>query len=189
MSKKLKYILAGLGVFYLVVAAAYGAWKAIEYTHPSSPSELAMHPERQAENLAEQRAGEMAQRLDLSESQMKELEQIMRENPPGPPPGGGPGEWRPRNDGLREKLKTILTPEQRAKMDAMPMGPGGPGGPGRRGGPGGPFGMSDEKKSALMGAMSPEQKARFEKELEEMAKRRPMGLRGPGQGPPAQGVR
>lgn len=195
VKKYLKFVLAGLGVIYLVVAVAYGAWKGWSSLQPTGPSEMALHPERQNEIMAQQRADEMAGRLGLDDAQKAALEKILAETPPGPPPGPG-GEGRGRMDGMREKLKDILTPEQQARLDAGPRGPGGMGGPGGPGGPGGfrgpgggpggPFGMSDERKEQLIGAMTPDQQVRFKKQLEDMARRRPPR---PGGGPPPGGAR
>ena len=88
------------------------------------------------------------------------------------PPNGGP------RDGFRklhEEIAGVLTPEQKALEEQMR--PGGPGGPGR--GPGGPPGMNPERMEALKQAMTPEQKARFEKQIEKMKQRMPFGPGGP----------
>lgn len=180
--KRLKQVFAGLGALYVVLFAAYLAYAAVNRKSASGPSELELHPEKQAEIRAQQRAEELRDRLNLTPEQTAAVAEIFQKQPPmGGPPGGDPREGF---KALREALRKVLTPEQQAlEEQSRPRGPGrGRGGPG---GPGGPPGMNSERMDAIKEAMSPEQKERFEKQIERMRQRMPMGP-GPG-GPGGQG--
>jgi Spy/CpxP family protein refolding chaperone len=174
----IKYVFAGIGAVYLVLFAAYILYAAMREKAPTGPSELELHPERQAAIRARERAEELRERLTLSEEQTRKISDIFARMQPeaGTPEGG---DRRERFRLIQEEIGKILTPEQRALQEQMgfagPGRPGGPGGPGRRGGP---FGMNPERMEELQKAMTPEQKERFEKRMERMRERMPFGPRG-----------
>ena len=195
--KWLKYILAGVGAIYavlFVVYIVYATMQAVQEKSTVGPSELELHPERQAEIKAKERAAELKERLNLSDEQTGKVTEIFLNNQveTGPPPGGDP---RERFRAVREEIAKILTPEQLALQEQMgPGGPGGPGGGPRGRRPGGPPGMDQERIEKLTAVMTPEQKERFDKQMERMRQRMPFGpggRRGPGGpggpgGPPPQ---
>jgi Spy/CpxP family protein refolding chaperone len=173
---RLKQVLACIGGIYVVLVVAYVVYAAVNWKSPSGPSELELNPEKQAE-LRAQRSAEMArERLNLSPEQTAAVTEIFKKNlPTDAPPAGGPGE---QFRAIHEEIDKVLTPEQRAAEEQMRgRGPGGPGGPG------GPPGMNPERMDALKEAMTPEQKERFEKQMERMRQRMPMGM-GRRNGPP-----
>ncbi len=181
--KGIKYALAALGAVYIVLFVGYLLYAAIQEKPPAGPSELELYPERQAEIKAKERAEEMKERLGLSEEQTEKVAELFRDTPPpmGPPMGGD--DQRMRYQAFQEGLTKILTEEQRSLMEQIgpPGGPGGgPGGEpgGRR--RGGPPRMDPERLEAVKEAMTPEQRERFEKRMEEMRQRMPFRRRGPG---------
>ncbi len=193
---RIKYVLATLGAIYLVVFTGYLIHAALNRENTvEGPSELELHPEKAAEIRAKERAGEMQKRLKLTDEQTKQAAEILQKHAPMGGPGGPPmGDPREGFQAMRDELSKILTPEQQALQAQMgppggpggPRGPGGPGGPGGRG-PGGPPGMNSERMDALKSVMTPEQKERFEKQMERMKNRRPPGGPGGGRGGPGGG--
>lgn len=176
--------MAGLGVFYLLLFFAILAYYGMSRSKSSGPSELAAHPERQQEILAQQRAAEMQDRLGLSDEQAKQVADVFAaQRPPEFGPGGPPPDFRKRGQEMREQLSKILTAEQQAKMEEM-RGPGGPGGPR---GPRGPMHLMDEERvNSLKEKMTPEQRDRFDNMLNKMKEHRPPHGEGP---PPGMGPR
>jgi len=73
---KWKYVLAAVGVLYLVGAALWAAFAVMNAAGKQGPSELALHPDRQDTILARQRAAAMQADLGLSEEQTIELAAI-----------------------------------------------------------------------------------------------------------------
>lgn len=201
---RLKYILATLGAVYLVLFAGYLIHAGLNRNTVQGPSELELHPEKAAEIRARERAEELRDRLKLSDEQTKQVAEILQKYQPMDGPGGPPGgDPRERFQAMRDEIAKVLTPEQQAIQAQMrpggpggPRGPGGPGGPGGpRGphgpggsgrGPGGPPGMNSERMDAIKNVMTPEQKERFDKQLERMKNRMPPGPPGGGGpgGPP-----
>lgn len=179
---RVKYVLAGIGAVYAIVFVGYLVYAGLNRKGPGGPSELELHPEKQAEIRARERAEQLRDRLKLSDEQTRKLAEIFQKHPPmdGPPVG----DPRERFRALHDEISNVLTPEQQAIEDQMrPGGPGGPGGPGR--GPGGPPGfMNPERMEALKQAMTPEQRERFEKQLEKMRQRMPFGPGGRRPQPP-----
>ena len=179
-----QYLLAVVGAGYLVAGAAWGVYAlAKRPSQQRGPSEIAAHPERAGEILARERAEEMKQRLGLSDEQTTKVAEALKagaEAPPGP-------------EGMRavmEKVREVLTPEQREKMGDGPGALGPP--PGMRGGPGGGAGrrVTPERMEALKKHMTPEQQQKFDAGMKRMQERRgrfgggPGGGRGPGGMPP-----
>lgn len=189
---KLKYILATLGALYLVLFAGYLIHAGLNRNTVQGPSELELHPEKAAEIHARERAEELRDRLKLSEEQTKQVAEIFQKYQPMGGPGGPPGaDPRERFQAMRDEIAKVLTPEQQALQGQMgtggPRGPGGPGGPGGPRGPGGPGrgpggrpGMNPERMDAIKNIMTPEQKERFDKQLERMKNRMPPGPPGGG---------
>lgn len=194
-----KWALAAVGLCYLLGAAVWAAHAYVTRdTTPKGPSELAAHPERQAEILARRRAEEMRDQLGLTEEQTARLAVIFQQEA-----APGEGDFRERAQAMRAKIMEVLTPEQREKLEQErgPMrGPGGPeggpppgmgaggpggmppggpppGGMGMMGGPGGPPGarVTPERIESLKASMTPEQRERFEKSLQRMQERRGQG--------------
>lgn len=136
---KWKMILAALGVVYTV---AFAVWLACALAKPSAPAgatELAAHPERQEEILAERKAQELQEQLSLSDEQTMKVADILYNyrQKRGVPPGGGPsGMFEAMQvqqniaEQMRTEIQSLLTDEQRAAFAESPM-PGMP--PFRRG--------------------------------------------------------
>ncbi len=106
--------------------ALYNAWA----SQPANtgPTELTLHPERQQEIMAERRADRIQEKLNLSDEQAAQMEEIMRGmgeemRRMGPPPaGGGIREMMARRRGhmqqMDEKVRAILDDEQFEKYQA-----------------------------------------------------------------------
>ncbi len=166
--QKVKYILAGLGAVYLVLFVGYLVYAGVKAAEPGGPSELEAHPELQDQILAERRAQEMQDRLDLTDEQARQVAEVFAE-------GAGEGGFRERGRAIQEALAKILTPEQQQKLREG----GGPGG--WRGGP--PRFLTPERIESLQQKMTPEQQARFAKAMDRMQQRmRQFGGRGGGRG-------
>jgi Spy/CpxP family protein refolding chaperone len=170
--KHLKYALASAGAVYLALFAAYLVYREIQPSVPAGPSELEAHPERQDEILAQRRAEELKEQLGLSDEQAQRIGEIFASQGRGGP-SPGEGDFRDRWRGMQDQLARVLTPEQQALMQQNR-------GPFPGGGPRGPM-MTPERIESLKQKMTPEQKARFEKHLQEWEQRRQQwGGRGPG---------
>lgn len=185
----LKYALAGIGVLYLVVFAGYLVYAGMKPSDPVGPSELALHPEREDEILARRRAEEMQAELKLTEAQTQRIADIMSaqsaDEPFGFGPGGGQGDgpgggdFRGRFREMQEQIEQVLTPEQRALLEAQREQFRGRGGPGAW--------MTPERIESLKEKMRPDQRERFEKALEQWQRRRPGGRGERGGGPGGMG--
>lgn len=176
-NKKVKYILAGVGVVYLVLGVGGLSYFLAHRTGPQGPSELEAHPERQDEIRAQRRVEEMKQDLGLTDEQARQLTEVFAaQRPPGEDGGPGPGGFRERGRGMREAINKILTPEQQQRMEENRGQFGGRGGPGRW--------MTPERMEALKAKMTPEEKERFEKRVQEWEKRRDRPRRSPGEDGP-----
>jgi len=177
-----KYALAGVGAVYLLLFVAYLVYAGVERMKPRGPSELEAHPERQEEILARQRAEDLRDQLDLSDEQTQQLADIFCAQGRAPHPSGPPdrGDFRGRWQAAQEEIAQVLTPEQQARMEQMRGQFAGRGGGPGRGGPRG--GMSPERIDALKEKMTPEQRARFEKRVQEWQQRRQQWGGGRGRG-------
>jgi len=171
---RVKYGLAAVGGFYAVAFAGYLVYAGVNRMQPHGPSELELHPERQAEISAQQRADEMKTRLNLTDDQTKQIADILKSNPaPDPSAGGDPREhWK----GLQEKIAPVLTPDQQAQALQMRGQFGGRGGPGGR--------LSPERIDEIKTKMTPEQRERFEQALQRHQQRRQQGGQQGGRGFP-----
>jgi len=184
-----QYLLAVVGAGYLVAGAAWGVHAlAKRPAGPRGPSEIAAHPERAGEIMARERAEEMKQRLGLSDEQTAKIAELLKADADGPP---GPASMR----AVMEKIREVLTPEQREKMGGGPGALGPP--PGMRGGPG--QRVTPERMEALNEHMTPEQRQKFDAGMKRMQERRgamrgrfgggPGGMPpGPPPGPPPGGM-
>jgi len=74
-----KWFLAAVGVAYLVGGAVWLAFHIAPDGETPGPSELALHPERQEEILAQRRADELAGKLGLDAEQAAEMAAVMRD--------------------------------------------------------------------------------------------------------------
>lgn len=177
-----KYLLATVGAIYIVVAIGYLVNLGYKRMQPAGASELAAHPERAGEIMAQQRLDEIKTQLGLSNEQAKQLADLFQQqNPMGRPPGGpGDEDFRARRDAFQSAIAQILTPEQIEKFREMRGGFAGPGGPGGPGGQRG--GMSQERIESLRSHMSPEQQERFDRRVKEWEERRQRRPGGPGGG-------
>ncbi|MDQ1256824.1 MAG: hypothetical protein QG656_1424, partial [Candidatus Hydrogenedentes bacterium] len=73
---RLKYVLAGIGALYAVGFVAYVVYAGVTKKGPTGPSELELHPERQAEIQARERAERMQDELKLSDEQTQKVAEI-----------------------------------------------------------------------------------------------------------------
>lgn len=162
---RVKYALAGLGAFYLLLFVSYLVYAGVKKSGPSGPSELEAHPERQDEILARQRAEQMGKQLSLSEEQTQRIADIMRSNQ------AEGGDFRGRWQEQHEKIARVLTPEQQAQMDQMRGQFAGRGGPWNR--------LTPERMESLKKNMTPKQQARFQEAIQRWQQRRGQ-RRGPG---------
>ena len=169
---RLKYALAGAGVFYLILMAGYLVYAGIRHdsAQRQGPSELEAHPERQAEIVARRRAEELRDRLQLTEEQTQKIAEIYLNNPQEE---FGDGNSREQHKAMREEIDRVLTPEQKAQMEQSRGGFRGPGGP--------QGAITPERMDNLKAIMTPEQRERFEKAAQRMQQMRG-GPRGDGQG-------
>ncbi len=190
---RLKYALAGAGAVYILLFVGYLVYAGTRSAAPQGPSELEAHPERQAEIVAQRRAEELRDQLQLSEEQTRQIAAIFLKYETQPPQDG---DRRDRWRAQQEEINGVLTAEQRLKLQetrgqfggpggpGVAGGPGGPGGPQRPGGPpaaGGPQGqLTPERIESLKQSMTPEQRERFDKATQRMQKMR--GQRGGGRG-------
>lgn len=124
---KWKWALAGLGAVFCVAAAAGVIVMAVT-AEKHEPSELALNPERQDEIITERKAREYQQKLELTEEQTLEVQQILlearkeRKESLGNPGGDLRARMSSRIGAmmsLDQKVQAILTPEQQAKLGAM----------------------------------------------------------------------
>ncbi len=173
--KKIKYALAGIGVVYLVLGAGFLVYYFTHRTVAQGPSELEAHPERQNEIQAQRRVEEMKKDLDLTDDQTRQLTELFASQRP-PEGDGGPGPGGFRGRGMREEINKILTPEQQQRMEENRGQFGGRGGPGRW--------MTPERMDALKAKMTPEEKERFEKRIQEWQRRLDRPRRSPGEDGP-----
>jgi Spy/CpxP family protein refolding chaperone len=110
---KLKLILAGIGVVYLVGA---GVWAGQAYwksrTAERQPN-LAAHPERAGEMLLDREVERFNEKLGLSDEQKRQVRDILEQAGAlnAPPPQAMQGMME-----ARKKIREILTPEQQEKM-------------------------------------------------------------------------
>jgi Spy/CpxP family protein refolding chaperone len=110
---KLKLILAGIGVVYLVGA---GVWAGQAYwknrTAERQPN-LAAHPERAGEMLLDREVERFNEKLGLSDEQKRQVRDILEKAGAlnAPPPQAMQGMME-----ARKKIREILTPEQQEKM-------------------------------------------------------------------------
>ena len=166
---KWKLVLAGLGVVYLVAFLFWGVYAYATSETQRGASELAANPERQDQILARRRAEDVRAGLGLSDEQTDQLaalieKQTLKARAVRAESAGNMELQRERMMALREEaqqdIDALLTPEQREKLEALPMhermrifgrgafggpppgmAPGGPrpeGGPGWGDGPRGP---------------------------------------------------
>jgi hypothetical protein len=181
---RVKYALAGAGAVYIILFVGYLVYAGTVTATPQGPSELEAHPERQAEIVAQRRAEELRDQLQLSEEQTRQVAAIYLKYDAQPSPDGDRRErWRAQ----QEERNAVLTADQRALLEqarAQFRGPGGPGGPQGPGGApavGGPRGqLTPERIESLKQSMTPEQRERFEKAEQRMQQMR--GQRGGGPG-------
>ncbi len=172
---RVKYVLAGIGAVYLVLFVGYLVYAGVTRTRPTGPSELEAHPERQNEILAKQRAEDLQAQLKLSDDQTQKVAEILSKNQMDPSAGG---DFRERFRATRDEIGKVLTPEQQAQAEQMRglfRGPGGPGGPMAR--------LTPERIDSLKKNMTPDQRARFEKRIEDWQQRRQQWRGGNRQGP------
>ncbi len=125
---KVKLVLAACGVITLVVMVVMGAMAVVNAAHPRGPSELSMDPAHQDEILAQRKALDWKEKLDLSDEQAakvaeillatrKEIGVVLRENAGDRMAIRATG--RQRLEDVYEQVSAILNDEQRAKLDAM----------------------------------------------------------------------
>lgn len=111
---KLKLILAGIGVVYLVGA---GVWAGQAYWKSRAAAKqpnLAAHPERAGEVLIDREIEHYSGQLGLSEEQKKQAHDILEKAgvTNAPPAQAMQGMME-----VQKKLREILTPEQAEKLD------------------------------------------------------------------------
>jgi len=178
---RVKYFLAGAGVLYILLFVGYLVYAGTSASAPAGPSELEAHPERQAEIVAQRRAEELRDQLQLTEDQTQKIAAIYLKYDANQAAGGDPrSRWRAE----REEIEAVLTPEQKALWEQQRSQFRGPGGPGGFDGPGGPSGAQvpgspdpqviQERVERLKQSMTPEQRQRFdraEQRLQQMRER------------------
>jgi hypothetical protein len=178
---RVKYALAGVGGVYLLLLISYFVYAGVKGADPVGPSELEAHPERQDEILAQRRAEELRGQLGLSDEQTQRIAQIyeaQKDSGPGDD-SQADGDSRERRRQTHDQIDQVLTPEQKTALEQSR---------GQSRGPGGPRGqISPERIESIKEKMSPEQRQRFEKRIEQWQQRRQQ--RRGGQGPGGQGPR
>jgi periplasmic protein CpxP/Spy len=147
-------LIAGVLVAYLPMGQAQDANASKDATKPAGRPSGSGGPGGQRAEMAKERLNKMAEELKLTDEQKTKVEAVMKEQQEKmrgareANANATPEVRREKAKAAREevskKMKGILTPEQFAKWEKMPMGRG-PGGQGRPGGPGGP---ASEKKPA-----------------------------------------
>jgi Spy/CpxP family protein refolding chaperone len=183
---KVKYGLAAVGVVYIIAIVVYVVHAKVAGEHiQTAPSELEAHPERQEEIIAQRKAAEMKDQLNLSDEQAQKVAEIFQKQHTD---GNDGGDFRDRRQAMRDDLAQVLTPEQQAKMDESRGRFGGPGGPGGRG----DFmsRLTPERIESIKQGMTPDQQSRLENKIQQWQERRAQRRegRGPG-GPGGQGGR
>lgn len=122
-----KYALAAAGAVYLVGMAIWAVTALRAQPGQTGPSELALHPERQDEILAQRRADAMKEELGLSAEQaakltgiVQEFQQARKERFLGAAETGPLGRMQAMMQlraEMREKLGAVLSPEQLAQFE------------------------------------------------------------------------
>jgi hypothetical protein len=143
-----KKVLAGIGAAYLIAMAAWCGYALLKNaTTQTGATDLAAHPEQQDEILAQRRAADLRDKLDLTPEQAATVELLYRESAARIKAAAAAEDGQSNTmrgyfgerAKMQEALKQVLTPEQFDKYVAsLPGGPnrGGSGGPGGPGDPG-----------------------------------------------------
>ncbi len=128
---KWKLALAALGVLYLIGFAVWGVYAVSERTtQQRGASELASHPERQDEILAERRAEEARELLGLSSEQTRQLATLIEAHTQKAQAlrTEDIDDFEVRRermmalrDVLRKDVNALLTPEQQERLESLPM--------------------------------------------------------------------
>lgn len=123
-----KYVLAGAGAVFCVVAAVALTARAAGVGKDSGPSELTLHPENGERIAAERRAGFIKDQLGLSNEQTAQIVDILvefrsearnvRRNNAGDFASFA-NTMRGRLQEVGDRIRPILTPEQQQRFDEM----------------------------------------------------------------------
>jgi len=168
-----KLLLAGIGLAYAVGFGAWGVYALVTQPWERSATDLAAHPERENEVLADRRARDLQSELGLTDRQTEEVSEILlafREQHLVSAPETSAAPWERMQSRMqaaqdtRAALEAVLTEEQRAEFAQMrlpwtpPMpGMGGPG----RGGPPRRMLQAAGIDPAELEGMSPEERREF----------------------------
>ncbi len=127
--ERVKFLVAGISVFYLVLFIGYVTYLGLEQVEPEPESaELAATQEPLQEIMTLDRARELQERLGLSNEQTKQIAEIFfaqsQENGPDPILSGE--DYRARIEARRaqrramhEQIREVLTPEQQLQYDEL----------------------------------------------------------------------
>ncbi len=119
---KLQIVLAVIGAGFCVLFVAGVVYAVVTTEEPAEPSELALHPEREDEILAERRARQYQQMLSLNEEQTDQVAQIVlsarkqekQDLAKGYEDGRAMRDAKlQRRKAVSDQIEAILTPEQR----------------------------------------------------------------------------
>ena len=111
---KLKLILAGIGVVYLVGGAVWAGQYYWKNRTAAQQTNIAVHPELAKQTMIDREMERYNGQLGLSGEQKKQVQEIIEKSAAG---NGQSGQFMQGMLETRKKIREILTPEQQEKMD------------------------------------------------------------------------
>lgn len=115
-TSKWKMALAVIGAAYLVGAVGWAGYHFVQNRVAEAGPNLAAMPDRVKDMLVERELNKIADQLDLDKEQRETVRTLVRDSGITEAP---PQKMLEIFMGLREKLRTVLRPEQLVKLDAL----------------------------------------------------------------------